>query len=73
MLGKQTPTMDYAGAMRASAEAMRAYMESIAKDKKLVTAHAQYLRNLYEALISAGFAEDQALKIVASGTMPGSK
>jgi hypothetical protein len=48
-------------------------MEAMAKDKRLAAAHAQYLRNLYEALVKTGFSEEQSLHIVASGILPGAK
>jgi|GEM_PF-1352048 hypothetical protein len=73
MLGRRNPPMDYTKAMQAGAEGMRAYMEAMAKDKRLAAAHAQYLRNLYEALVKTGFSEEQSLHIVASGILPGAK
>lgn len=65
--------MDHTRAMQAGAEGMRAYVEALAKDRKLATAHARYLRNLYDALLAEGFREDQALQIVAMSTLPGAR
>jgi len=64
---------DMSKTMKASVDALKTYLETISKDKKLADAHARYVRLFYESLLSVGFSDDQALRIVTGAPMPGAR
>jgi len=65
--------VDIVGAMRASVDGLAAYMQGLAGNKKIAEAHARYIRSLYEALLKADFTPEEALQIVASAPLPGTR
>ncbi len=71
MLGQASP--DMSKAMKASVEALKTYLDTISKDKKLADAHARYIRLFFESLLATGFSEEQALRIVTGAPMPGAR
>lgn len=47
-------------------ESVKKIFNILIQDKELFTSTAKIYRNMYEALITEGFSDDQAIKIVCS-------
>jgi hypothetical protein len=64
---------DMQKAMKASSDALEAYMVNLAGSKRIAEAHAKYIRALYEGLIRVGFSADEAVRIASGAPLPGTR